>query len=75
MPVTLADMISCRRLRWLGHVARMGDDRLPKQLLFGWLPQRQPPHGVKLRWRDKVRQDLKKFHIEEAGWYVLAQDR
>jgi len=20
-------------------------------------------------------QDLKKFHIEEAGWYVLAQDR
>jgi len=23
MPVTLADMISCRRLRWLGHVARM----------------------------------------------------
>jgi len=24
MSVTLADMISCRRLRWLGHVARMG---------------------------------------------------
>ena len=75
MPVTLADMISCRRLRWLGHVARMEDDRLPKRVLFGWLPQRRPPHGVELRWRDKVRQDLKKFHIEEAGWYVLAQDR
>jgi len=34
MPVTLVVLISCRRLRWLGYVARMGDDRLPKQLLF-----------------------------------------
>ena len=32
-------------------------------------------HGAKLRWRDKVRQDLKRFCIAEAGWYCLAQDR
>ena len=73
--VTLADMISCRRLRWLGHIARMSDDRLPKQLLLGWLPQHRPSNGAKLCWRDKVRRDLKAFHIDEAGWYVLAQDR
>ena len=75
LSVSLADMISCRRLHWLGHVARMNDNRLPKQLLFGWLPQCRPPHGVKLRWRDRVRRDLRTFHIDEAGWYVLAQDR
>ena len=48
MPVALADMnmISGRRLCWLGHVARMSDDRPLKQLLFGWLPQHRPPHGV-----------------------------
>ena len=39
MPVPLAEMITCRRLRWLAHNARMSDDCLPKQLLFGWLPQ------------------------------------
>ena len=72
LPVPLADMISCRRLHWLGDIARMNDDHLPKQLLFGWLPQCRPPHGAKLRWHDKVRCDLKTFHIDEAGWYVLA---
>ena len=64
-------MISCRRLHWLGHVARMNDDHLPKQLLFGWLPQRRPPHGAKLHWRNKVRRDLKTFHIDGMYWHEI----
>ena len=52
LAVPLADIISCRRLHWLGHVARMSDDRLLKQLLFGWLPQSRPAHGAKLHWCD-----------------------
>ena len=46
-----------------------------KKLLFGWLSQKRPAHGVKLRWRDKVRQDLKKCRICESSWYMEAQDR
>lgn len=75
MKTPLAEMIACRRLQWLGHVARMDDLRLPKQFLFGWLPEPRPAHGVKLRWSDKVRRDLKSFSIEEKTWYALAQDR
>lgn len=30
-----------------------------------------PTHGAKLRWQDKVHQDLKKFGISES-WYVEA---
>ena len=71
----LLDIISSRWLRWLGHLARMGDHRLPKQMLFGWLPQPRPPHGPRVRWWDRIRKDLKLFQIGEGGWYVVAQNR
>ena len=75
MEESLEEMIAARRLWWLGHVARMNDDCTPKRLLFGWLPNRRPAHGTKLRWRDRARKDLKNFNIEESSWYQVAQDR
>ena len=70
MQIPLSVMIACRRLQWLGHVARMDDLRLPKQLLFGWFPNPHPAHGIKLRWRDKVKGDLKTFCIDERTWML-----
>jgi len=37
MQWSVSDFIMERRLHWLGHLGRMSDDRLPKQLLFGEL--------------------------------------
>ncbi|XP_069191051.1 uncharacterized protein [Procambarus clarkii] len=31
--------LKLRRMRWLGHVVRMGDDRIPKDLLYGEMTQ------------------------------------
>ena len=45
MEESLEDLIIARRLRWLGHVARMNEERIPKTL-FGWLPQCRPAHGM-----------------------------
>ena len=42
------------RLCWLGHVAQMEDNRLPKHLLFGELLTFRPHHGV----------DSEPFHID-----------
>ena len=61
-----------RRLEWLGHVARMPDDRIPKVLLFGLLPSRYLPGGPRKRWRDCVAADLKAVGAPPA-WYALAQ--
>ncbi len=74
MEESLDDLRTARRLRWLGHVARMEEDRVQK-LLFGWLPQQKPAHGTKMRWRDRVRKDLKKFGVNERCWYCEAQER
>ena len=71
----IEDVVVAKRLRWVGHVARMDDFHLPKRILFGWLPQRRPAHGTKQRWRDKVRKDLKQFGIDESSWFHKAQDR
>ena len=58
-----------RRLEWLGHVARMPDHRIPKQSLFGWLPQPRPREGPRRRWRDIIRKDLKSIGVNEDEWY------
>ena len=34
--------VSKRQLRWLGHVARMEYDRLPRKLLSSWVPSKRP---------------------------------
>ena len=74
MEESMEDLITARRLRWLGHIARMDEERIPKKLLFGWLPEKRPAHGTKMRWRDRVRKDLKRFGIVEKRWYATAQD-
>ena len=75
MEESLEDMVITRRLCWLGHVAMMSEDRIPKKVLFGWLPQRRPAHGTKMRWRDRVRRDLRKFHIDENTQFKECQER
>ena len=60
----------CIIYRTLGVLAKA--DRIFKKLLFGWLPQTQSAHGAKLRWKDKVRQDL---GIPGSDWYCLREDK
>ena len=63
------------QIEMAGYVARTNEERTPKQLFFGWLPKMCATHGQRLRWRDKVRQNLRDFQIEEGAWYQLAQER
>ena len=69
----VAELVTRSRLRWLGHVARMEEGRLPVQLLYGSMEgkgRRGKPVG---RWKDMIERDLKKRKVE--SWYKIVQDR
>ncbi|KAI8515757.1 hypothetical protein Bbelb_065700 [Branchiostoma belcheri] len=65
-----------RRLRWLGHVYRMEDGRIPKDILYGELVTGRCPVGrPALRFRDVCKRDMKCADIDPASWEQLAADR
>ena len=69
-------IIQRRLLRWVGHVIRMSDNRLPKIVLFGELATGSRPHGrPKKRFRDHLKHVLYSCNIQPAQLENLAQDR
>ena len=69
-----SDFVMEQRLRWLGHLGRMSNDRLPKIVLFGELHRARPRHGTKRRWRDVARSDVEAIGASDR-WFELCQDR
>ena len=74
LPRTVLDIILEQRLRWLGHLGRMKETRLPKLVLFSELKKKRPFHGTKRRWRDVVKADVEAIGVGE-GWYETCQNR
>src|SRR5213083_2371135 len=57
-------IIMSAQLRWVGHVVRMADDRIPKQLLYGELAQGKRSHGgQKKRFKDTLKNNMIKCNI------------
>ena len=64
------------QVRWAGHVTRMPDDRLPKQLLYGELCYgKRSVGGQKKRFKDTLKKTITSFNIDVTNWEVCAQDR
>lgn len=69
-------LLTQRRLRWLGHVSRMQDGRIPKDMLYGELATGSRPAGRPvLRYKDVCKRDLKAGGIDPARLETAAADR
>jgi hypothetical protein len=60
-------MIKSRRMRWAGHVARMGETRNAYRIFVGKPEEKRPLGKPRRRWVDNIKKDLR----EIMGWYGL----
>ena len=68
-------VIKSRRMRWAGHVARMGMARGVYRVLVG-KPEEKRTLGIpRRRWVDNIRMDLQEVGCGYMDWIGLAQDR
>ena len=68
-------VIKSRRMRWAGHVARMGEERGVHRVLVGKPEGRRPLGRPRLRWVDNIRTDLQEVGCGFMDQIGLAQDR
>ena len=66
--------IKSRRMRWAGHVARMGEEREAYRILVGKPEGKRPLGRPRLRWVDNIMMDLQKVGCGYVDWIGLAQD-
>jgi len=68
-------VIKSRRMRWVGHVARMGEKRGVYRVLLGKPEGRRPLGRPRRRWVDNIRIDLQEVGCGYMDWIGLAQNR
>jgi hypothetical protein len=68
-------IIKSRRMRCVGHVARMGEKRNAYRLLVGKPEGKRPLGRPRHRWVDNIRMDLGEVGWGNVDWIGLAKDR
>jgi hypothetical protein len=66
-------VIKSRRMRWVGHVACMGEALY--RVLVGRPEGKIPLGKPRCRWEDNIKMDLREIGIDGVNWIQLAQDR
>jgi hypothetical protein len=68
-------VIKSRRMRWAGHVAHMGEERVVYRVLVGKPEGKRPLGRPRRRWVDNIRMALQLVECGYMDWIGLAQDR
>ena len=67
--------IKWRKMRWAGHVARMGEEKGVYRILVGKPEGRIPLGRPRCRCVDNIRMDVQEVGCGYVDWIGLAQDR
>jgi hypothetical protein len=73
-PPNIVTVIKTRRMRWEGHVARMGEGRGVYRVSVRRPEGKRPLERPRRRCEDKIKTDLRETGIDGANWIQLAQD-
>ena len=68
-------MIKWRRIRWVGHLARMSKRRGIYRVLVGKPEGMRPLGRPRHRWEDTIKMDLQEVGCGGMDWIELAQYR
>ena len=68
-------VVKSRRMRWAGHVARMGEGRGVHRVLVGKPEGKRSLGRPRRRWEDNIKKDLQGVGGGCGDWMELAQDR
>jgi hypothetical protein len=68
-------MLKSRRIRWEGHVARMGEKSTACRILVGKPEGKRPRGRSRRRWVDNIKMDLRERGWDGMDWIDLARDR
>ena len=68
-------VIKSRRMRWAGHVERMGWERGAYRILVGKPEGKRSLGRPRRRWVDNIGMDLQKVGCGYVDWIGLVQDR
>jgi hypothetical protein len=74
-PPNIIKVIKSRRMRWAGHVARMGEGKGVYRVLVGRPEGKRPLGRPRRRWEDNIWLNLRETGIDSTNWIRLAQDR
>jgi hypothetical protein len=67
--------IKSRRMKWVGHVARMGAKRYAYRILVRRPNGKRPLGRPRRRWVDNIKMDLREIGWDGVYWIDVGQDR
>ena len=72
---SISNVVRSHRLRWAGHVARMEEGSLAKDLMLGRPEGRRPLGRPRKRWLDNIKDDMRQLGVDPEEWMEASANR